>query len=55
VEHRSVRYLVKYTAVLAAADIETFTATTTFAIMASLRLDREPSGPAHPDPGAPGR
>jgi hypothetical protein len=32
---------------IAAADIEIFT-TTTFAIMQSLRLDREPSGPVHP-------
>ena len=38
----------KYTGVLAAADIEIFTATTTFAIMQSLRLDRGPSGPVHP-------
>src|SRR6266487_146743 len=34
--------------VLAAADIEVFITTTTFAIMQSLRLDRGPSGPAHP-------
>jgi len=34
--------------VLAAADIATFTTTTTFAIMQSLRLDRGPSGPVHP-------
>jgi hypothetical protein len=35
--------------VLAAADIEVFTTTTTtFAIMQSLRLDRGPSGPVHP-------
>ena len=32
----------------AAADIEIFTTTTTFAIMQSLRLDRGPSGPVHP-------
>jgi glyoxylase-like metal-dependent hydrolase (beta-lactamase superfamily II) len=38
----------KYTGVLAAADIEEFTLTTTFAIMQSLRLDRGPSGPVHP-------
>jgi hypothetical protein len=38
----------KYTGVLAAADIEIFTTTTTFAIMQSLRLDRGPSGPVHP-------
>jgi hypothetical protein len=34
--------------VLAAADIEVFTLTTTFQIMQSLRLDRGPSGPVHP-------
>jgi hypothetical protein len=38
----------KYTGVLAAADIEEFTLTTTFAIMQSLRLDKGPSGPVHP-------
>jgi hypothetical protein len=38
----------KYTGVLAAADIEIFTWTTTFAIMQSLRLDSGPSGPVHP-------
>ena len=36
------------TGVLAAADIEEFTYTTTFQIMQSLRLDRGPSGPVHP-------
>ncbi len=40
--------IAKYTAVLAAADIEIFTTTTTFAIMQSLRLDRGPSGSVHP-------
>jgi hypothetical protein len=40
--------IAKYTGVLAAAAIEVFTRTTTFAIMQSLRLDREPSGPVHP-------
>jgi len=35
---------------LAAADMEIFSATTTFAIMRSLRLDRGPSGPVHPWP-----
>jgi glyoxylase-like metal-dependent hydrolase (beta-lactamase superfamily II) len=40
--------IAKYTGVLAAADIEIFTTTTTFAIMQSLRLDRGPSGPIHP-------
>jgi hypothetical protein len=34
--------------VLAAADIEVFITTTTFAIMQSLRLDRGPSVPVHP-------
>ncbi len=38
----------KYTGVLAAADIEEFTLTTTFQIMQSLRLDKGPSGPVHP-------
>jgi len=40
--------IAKYTGVLAAADIEEFTTTTTFAIMQSLRLDKGPSGPVHP-------
>jgi hypothetical protein len=40
--------IAKYTGVLAAADIEVFTRTTTFQIMQSLRLDRGPSGPVHP-------
>ena len=40
--------IAKYTGVLAAADIEIYTWTTTFAIMQSLRLDRGPSGPVHP-------
>jgi glyoxylase-like metal-dependent hydrolase (beta-lactamase superfamily II) len=40
--------IAKYTGVLAAADIEVFTRTTTFAIMQSLRLDSGPSGPVHP-------
>jgi glyoxylase-like metal-dependent hydrolase (beta-lactamase superfamily II) len=40
--------IAKYTGVLAAADIEIFTRTTTFAIMQSLRLDKGPSGPIHP-------
>ncbi len=38
----------KYTGLLAAADIEIFTTTTTFQIMQSLRLDKGPSGPVHP-------
>jgi hypothetical protein len=40
--------IAKYTGVLAAADIEVFTRTTTLAIMNSMRLDRGPSGPVHP-------
>ena len=40
--------IAKYTGVLAAADIEIFTTTTTFAIMQSFRLDYGPSGPVHP-------
>jgi hypothetical protein len=40
--------IAKYTGVPAAADIEIFTRTTTFAIMQSLRLDSGPSGPVHP-------
>ncbi len=42
--------IAKYTGVLAAADIDIFTTTTTFAIMQSLRLDRglSVSGPVHP-------
>jgi glyoxylase-like metal-dependent hydrolase (beta-lactamase superfamily II) len=44
----AVPVIAKYTGVLAAADIEIFTWTTTFAIMQSLRLDYGPSGPVHP-------
>jgi hypothetical protein len=40
--------IANYTGVLAAADIEVFTTTTTFAIMQSPRLDSGPSGPVHP-------
>jgi glyoxylase-like metal-dependent hydrolase (beta-lactamase superfamily II) len=40
--------IAKYTGVLAAADIEEYTWTTTFAVMQSLRLDSGPSGPVHP-------
>jgi glyoxylase-like metal-dependent hydrolase (beta-lactamase superfamily II) len=40
--------IAKYTGVLAAADVEVFTRTTSFAIMQSLRLDSGPSGPVHP-------
>ena len=34
--------------ICAAADIEAFTMTTTFAILQSLRLGKGPSGPVHP-------
>jgi glyoxylase-like metal-dependent hydrolase (beta-lactamase superfamily II) len=47
-ERAAAPVVAKYTGVLAAADIEVFTRTTTFAIMQSLRLDRGPSGPVHP-------
>ncbi len=47
-ERAAAPIIAKYTGVLAAADIEIFTTTTTFAIMQSLRLDRGPSGPVHP-------
>ena len=47
-ERAAAPIIAKYTGVLAAADIEVFTMTTTFAIMQSLRLDRGPSGPVHP-------
>jgi hypothetical protein len=47
-ERAAAPIIAKYTGVLAAADIEVFTTTTTFAIMQSLRLDRGPSGPVHP-------
>ena len=47
-ERAAAPVVAKYTGVLAAADIEEFTYTTTFAIMQSLRLDRGPSGPVHP-------
>ena len=40
--------IAKYTGVLAAADVEELTYTTTFQIMQSLRLDKGPSGPVHP-------
>jgi glyoxylase-like metal-dependent hydrolase (beta-lactamase superfamily II) len=40
--------IAKYSGVLAAADIDVFTTSTTFLIMQSLRLDRGPSGPVHP-------
>jgi NAD(P)-dependent dehydrogenase (short-subunit alcohol dehydrogenase family) len=47
-ERAAAPVIAKYTGVLAAADIEIFTRTTTFAIMQSLRLDSGPSGPVHP-------
>jgi glyoxylase-like metal-dependent hydrolase (beta-lactamase superfamily II) len=47
-ERAALPVIAKYTGVLAAADIEDFTMTTTFAIMQSLRLDKGPSGPIHP-------
>ena len=47
-ERAAAPVIAKYTGVLAAADIEDFTLTTTFAIMQSLRLDKGPSGPVHP-------
>jgi len=40
--------IAKYTGVLAAADVEELTLTTTFQIIGSLRLDKGPSGPVHP-------
>jgi glyoxylase-like metal-dependent hydrolase (beta-lactamase superfamily II) len=47
-ERAAAPVIAKYTGVLAAADIEAFTMTTTFQIMQSLRLDKGPSGPVHP-------
>jgi glyoxylase-like metal-dependent hydrolase (beta-lactamase superfamily II) len=47
-ERAAAPVIAKYTGVLAAADIEVFTRTTTFQIMQSLRLDKGPSGPVHP-------
>ena len=47
-ERAAAPVIAKYTGVLAAADIEEFTHTTTFQIMQSLRLDRGPSGPVRP-------
>jgi glyoxylase-like metal-dependent hydrolase (beta-lactamase superfamily II) len=40
--------IAKYTGVLAAADVEVFTTTTTFMILQSMRLDLGPSAPVHP-------
>jgi hypothetical protein len=47
-ERTAAPVIAKYTGVLAAADVEVFTWTTSFAIMQSLRLDSGPSGPVHP-------
>jgi hypothetical protein len=47
-ERAAAPLIAKYTGVLAAADIEVFTRTTTFAILQSLRLDYVPSGPVQP-------
>jgi glyoxylase-like metal-dependent hydrolase (beta-lactamase superfamily II) len=47
-ERTAAPVIAKYTGVLAAADVEVFTRTTSFAIMQSLRLDSGPSGPVHP-------
>jgi hypothetical protein len=48
-ERAAAPIIAKYTGVLAAADIEIFTTTTTtFQIMHALRLDSGPSGPVHP-------
>ena len=47
-ERAAAPVIAKYTGVLAAADIEVFTYTTTFQIMQSLRLDKGPPGPVHP-------
>jgi glyoxylase-like metal-dependent hydrolase (beta-lactamase superfamily II) len=47
-ERAAAPVVAKYTGVLAAADIEEFTYTTTFQIMQSWRLDRGHSGPVHP-------
>src|SRR5262249_7923721 len=47
-ERAAAPIVAKYTGVLAAADIEGFTYTTTFQIMQSLRLDSGPSGPLPP-------
>jgi hypothetical protein len=44
-ERAAAPVIAKYKGVLAAADIEIFTTTTTFLIMQSLRLDHGPSGP----------
>jgi hypothetical protein len=40
--------ITNYPGVLAAADVEVFTTTTTFMILQSMRLDLGPSAPLHP-------
>jgi glyoxylase-like metal-dependent hydrolase (beta-lactamase superfamily II) len=47
-ERTAAPVIAKYTGVLAGADIEILTRTTSFAVMQSLRLDRGPSAPVHP-------
>ena len=46
-ERAAAAVIAKHIGVLAAADIEIFTRTTTLAILQSLRLDYGPSGPVH--------
>ena len=46
-ESAAAAVIAKHIGVLAAADIEIFTRTTTFAILQSLRLDYGPSEPVH--------
>jgi glyoxylase-like metal-dependent hydrolase (beta-lactamase superfamily II) len=46
--HAARGVIAKYTGVLAAADVEVFTTTTTFMILQSMRLDLGPSAPLHP-------
>ncbi len=47
-DHAAKPVIAKYTGVLAAADVEVFTTTTTFMILQSIRLDLGPSSPLHP-------
>ena len=47
-DHAAKPVIAKYTGVLAAADVEVFTTTTTFMILQSKRLDLGPSAPLHP-------
>jgi glyoxylase-like metal-dependent hydrolase (beta-lactamase superfamily II) len=48
-DHAAKPVIAKYTGVLAAADVEVFTTTTTtFMILQSIRLDLGPSAPLHP-------